>query len=153
VNDPSQVTLLHRLDRLERINRRWKLLTGAAVGVLGLIVLLGATRSERRETGNTFLVYALGNTYRAEKNTASGRMWQLGYLTGVLDAFSVHTLLAPEEDFAGTVSRCIRNRYQKYLQIGQAEAIVNRYLEARPELWDKAMPTLIGHALLEACQK
>jgi hypothetical protein len=152
MNDPSQV-VLHRLDRLERVNRRWKLLTGLAVGMLGLIVLLGSAGPKRMKTDNTFLVYYVGNTYRAHRATESGHLWQLGYLTGVLDAFSVHTLFAPDRDLAGMVSRCVENRYQSRLLLGQAHAIVERYLEAHPELWDSAMPTLISNAFLELCQK
>lgn len=46
MNEPMRNAVLQRLDRLERQHRRWQLLGGSALALLGLAVLLGATGSK-----------------------------------------------------------------------------------------------------------
>ena len=46
MNETNKPEVLQRLDRLERENRRWKVLGCTAFAVLGLIVLVGATGSK-----------------------------------------------------------------------------------------------------------
>lgn len=44
--EPTMDTLVRRVDRVERDNRRWKILWSAAIAVPGFVFLLGATASE-----------------------------------------------------------------------------------------------------------
>jgi hypothetical protein len=45
MDEPTLITAMQRLERLERESRPWKALGIGAVAVLGLVVLLGAARS------------------------------------------------------------------------------------------------------------
>lgn len=77
--------LLQRLDRLERENRWWKVLGCAAVGVLGFVMLTGATGSKVADEvkARKFIVVDKNGTKRGEFGmVAEGVMplMPLGYI-------------------------------------------------------------------------
>ncbi|MFQ5521847.1 MAG: hypothetical protein ACE5FK_10645, partial [Candidatus Methylomirabilia bacterium] len=61
-------TLSHRLDRLEREARWWKILGGGAMAVLALVLLIGARgRTVTEEVrARRFVVVGDGDTVRAD---------------------------------------------------------------------------------------
>jgi hypothetical protein len=46
MNDQAMDTIMQRLARLERAQHWWKLVAGAAVAVLGVVILLGAAKRQ-----------------------------------------------------------------------------------------------------------
>jgi hypothetical protein len=121
------------------------------MAMLGLMVLLGATRQKSAKDDDTYPVYYKANQYRTLYVGQCGRLQRLAYVAGALDAFSVQAMHSHNINAAAIVSRCLRERYQSHLQLGQAYAIIEHYLEAHPEVWDLSMPNMIVRAFWEIC--
>jgi hypothetical protein len=153
MNEPRLDAVLQRLIHLEQANRRWKVLGLTTIAILGLVVLLGAAGRAPTQVDGSYPIYYNANQYRTVYVGQCGRLEQLAYIAGALDAFSVQAMHSLNIDAAAIVSRCLRGRYQSHLQLGQARAIIERYLEAHPEVWDLSMPTMIVRAFWEICPK
>ena len=76
MDERTRDTVLRRLERLERDNRRWKRVGGLVVAGLGLAVLLGAVPSKKPKVpdevrGGRFILIDKAHKARAELEVAS----------------------------------------------------------------------------------
>jgi hypothetical protein len=126
--------------------RQW--LAGATVGML-VLVLTGMVVGQTGGSFGDLPALVKGNNYREN----IGEVGRLSYLAGVIDAWVLQAYAKNDLhlETAETFSRC-RRRLGPGFTLIQAEAIVERYLQANPDKWNWPMSMLISLAFDDACR-
>lgn len=83
-----------------------------------------------------------GNTYRDWPDGA-----KQGYLMGVVDGIYLSPFWGADSKDVTPLQNCLIG-----VRSDQLQAIVDAYLNRRPEIWDETMHTSVYGALLDACK-
>jgi hypothetical protein len=116
-----------------------------------VLVLTGIVVGQTGGGFGTIPWFFTGNLYR-QKADQFGQFVRLGYVAGTHDAWVLQAYAKNDlkVDTAETFSRC-RQRLGPGFTLEQAEAIVERYLQANPDKWNWPMSMLISLAFADAC--
>jgi hypothetical protein len=92
--------------------------------------------------------YFRGNTYLKQSEAV-----QLGYVSGVVDAFDLAKNLQEKEPLGAPVVNAMFVNCTKGLPNYQVKAIVSKYLKDHPETWNMAMADIVFGAVIDAGKK
>jgi hypothetical protein len=147
MSELTQDAMPHRLEQVGRANHQWKVLM-VTTAILGVMVLLGAAGRKDIPVNELSTGYYDGNRYQQ-----AGPAVQLGYLAGTVDVVNLQALISEAGERARAVHECRKASGLLFIPLGQAHAIVEKYLSKHPEQWNQSMVGLIEDAFLEPCRK
>jgi hypothetical protein len=92
--------------------------------------------------------YFRGNMYLKQSEAV-----QLGYVSGVVDAFHLAKNTQEKEPLGAPAANAMFVNCTRGLPNYQVKAIVNKYLKDHPENWDLAMADIVYGAVIDAGKK